>query len=92
MARKRGSVADLTLAKASAPAPASVTGEPQRTTGVNLPADVHALMRAVAMKRQKDRGGRASVSGVVADLVRDNRAKLEKEAGEYLEMAKKGLL
>jgi len=93
MARKRGSVADLTLAKPGAPPSKQADkSQPQRTTGVNLPADVHALMKAVAMKRARDRGGRASVSSVVTELVRDNRAALEKEAGEYLEMVRKGLL
>ena len=95
MARKRGSVADLTLAKPGTPA--AVRGptdapQPWRTTGINLPADILALMKAVAMKRARDRGGRASVSSVVTELVRANRAELEKEAGEYLEMARKGLL
>jgi len=90
MARKRGSVADLTLAKPGKAMPA--TDEPQRTTGINLPVEIHALMKAVAMKNQREHGGRASVSGVVVGLVEKHRAALEKEAGEYLELVHKGLL
>ena len=92
MARKRGSVADLTLAKPGKAPPPRPTDEPQRTTGINLPVVVHALMKAVAMKNQREHGGRASVSGVVVDLVEKHRAALEKEAGEYLELVRKGLL
>jgi len=92
MAKKRGSVADLTLAKPATAAVPRPADEPQRTTGINLPAEIHALMKAVAMKRQRDHGGRASVSGVVVGLVEKNRAALEKEAGEYLELVQRGML
>ena len=43
-----------------------------RTTGINLPSDVHALLRAVALKRAKEMGGRPSVSGILVGLVRQH--------------------
>ncbi len=57
-----------------------------RTTGINLPADVHALLRAVAFKRAKEQGGRASVSAVLVELVRQNEKQLRREAGRYLDL------
>lgn len=57
-----------------------------RTTGINLPADVHALLRAVALKRAKEQGGRASVSAVLVELVRQNEKQLRREAGRYLDL------
>ena len=39
-----------------------------RSTGINLPSDVHALLRAVALKRAKEMGGRPSVSAILVDL------------------------
>ena len=57
-----------------------------RTTGINLPSDVHALLRAVALKRAKERGGRPSVSGILVGLVREHQEELEDEAGRYLEL------
>ncbi len=57
-----------------------------RTTGINLPADVHSLLRAVAFKRAKEQGGRASVSAVLVELVRQNEKQLQREAGRYLDL------
>ncbi len=57
-----------------------------RTTGINLPSDVHALLRAVALKRAKEMGGRASVSGILVGLVREHQKELDEEAGRYLEL------
>ncbi len=57
-----------------------------RTTGINVPADVHALLRAVAFKRAKEHGGRASVSAVLVELVRQNEKQLRREAGRYLDL------
>ncbi len=57
-----------------------------RTTGINLPSDIHALLRAVALKRAKEMGGRPSVSGILVGLVRQHQEELEDEAGRYLEL------
>ncbi len=57
-----------------------------RTTGINLPTDVHALLRAIAFKRAKEQGGRASVSAVLVELVRQNEKQLRREAGRYLDL------
>ncbi len=57
-----------------------------RTTGINLPSDVHALLRAVALKRAKEMGGRPSVSAILVGLVRQHQTELEDEAGRYLEL------
>ena len=62
------------------------------TSGFNMPRDTLALLRAVAMKRAKEQGGRPSVSGVLYELVEEKRADLEKEAGPWMEMVEKGLL
>ena len=57
-----------------------------RSTGINLPSDVHALLRAVALKRAKEMGGRPSVSAILVGLVREHQGELEDEAGRYLEL------
>ncbi len=57
-----------------------------RTTGINLPADVHALLRAVSLKRAKEKGGRPSVSAVIVELVRARERELRKEAGKYMDL------
>ena len=57
-----------------------------RSTGINMPSDVHALLRAVALKRAKELGGRPSVSAILVDLVRQHQDELEDEAGRYLEL------
>jgi hypothetical protein len=41
-------------------------------TGVALPSDVHLLLRNAARGAQRAKGGRASVSALLADLVRRN--------------------
>ncbi len=57
------------------------------TTGLNLPRDLHALLRAVALKRAKEQGGaRPSVSGIIVGLCRQHQGELEKEAGRYLDL------
>ncbi len=61
------------------------TGE-TRTTGINVPADVHALLRAVSLKRAKERGGRPSVSAVIVELVRLREEELRREAGKYMDL------
>ena len=44
------------------------------------------LLRAVALKRAKEMGGRPSVSGILVGLVRQHQDELENEAGRYLEL------
>ncbi len=87
--RKRKSVGSVLDAAARAKAGADLadreSGE-TRTTGINLPADVHALLRAVSLKRAKERGGRPSVSAVLVDLVRRSEKDLMREAGKYLDL------
>ncbi len=56
------------------------------TAGVNMPKDLHALLRAVALKRAKEQGGRPSVSAIFVELCRQHQGELEKEAGRYLEL------
>ncbi len=56
------------------------------TTGVNMPKDLHALLKAVALKRAKEQGGRPSVSAIFVELCRRHQGELEKEAGRYLEL------
>ena len=58
----------------------AVTGETV-TTGLNMPAELLSLLKAVAMKRAKERGGRPSVSAISTELAEAVRADLEKEAG-----------
>jgi len=78
-----GSVLDAAArAKAASDGGGRELGE-TRTTGINLPADVHALLRAVSLKRAKERGGRPSVSAVLVGLVRQNEKELMREAGKY---------
>ena len=49
-------------------------------------SDIHALLRAVALKRAKEMGGRPSVSAILVGLVREHQTELEDEAGRYLEL------
>ena len=49
------------------------------TTAIHIPKHVWSLLRAVAFRRAQDRGGRASVSKLLTELVEGNRAQLEKE-------------
>ncbi len=50
-----------------------------RTTGINLPIEIWELLNRVAFVRAKKYGGRASVSALLLDLVRQHRKDLEKE-------------
>ena len=62
------------------------------TSGFNMQSEMLSLLKAVAMKRAKERGGRPSVSAILTELVEAQRAELEKEAGPWLELVKKGLI
>lgn len=50
-----------------------------RTTGVNLPARTHELLKSLALYRSYKTGERVSVSNILVDLVESNRERLEKE-------------
>jgi hypothetical protein len=52
------------------------------TTAIHLPRQTWTLLRAVAFQRAQKRGGRASVSGLIVELVERARAGLEKEISE----------
>ena len=90
---KRGSIIEnMRVAKPgekTAP-PAKATEAPADvetiTTGINMPQDLHALLRAVALKRAKERGGRPSVSAILVELARDREDEFREEAGRYLEL------
>lgn len=49
------------------------------TTAIHIPRDTWSLLRAVAFRRAQDRGGRASVSKLVAELVERHRGEFEHE-------------
>jgi hypothetical protein len=67
---------------------AKKTGEPKqrerpyKTTGVHLPADLWELLNRVAFERAKTRGGRASVSALLVDMIEKHRKGLELELGK----------
>jgi hypothetical protein len=50
-----------------------------RTTGINLPAEMWELLNRVAFERAKRFGGRGSVSALLVQLVERHRKELEKE-------------
>lgn len=52
---------------------------PYKTTGVHLPADLWALLNRVAFERARTKGGRASVSALLVDMIERHRKELEKE-------------
>ena len=54
----------------------AVTGETV-TTGLNMPAELLSLLKAVAMKRSKELGGRPSVSAILCGLAEEKRADLD---------------
>ena len=76
---------------AKAGPPAAAAGDTV-TTGLNMPAELLSLLKAVAMKRAKERGGRPSVSAILCELAEEKRADLEREAGPWLELVEKGLI
>lgn len=50
-----------------------------KTTGISLPPDVLELLIDLSVKRRKLRGGRASVSAILLELVQRHRDELEAE-------------
>lgn len=55
---------------------------PYKTTGVHLPADLWELLNRVAFERAKTKGGRASVSALLVEMIEKNRRTLELELGK----------
>jgi len=53
-----------------------------RTTGINLPADLWAFLNRVAFERARKYGGRPSVSALLVELVERHRKELEKELSD----------
>ena len=49
------------------------------TTAIHIPKTTWKLLRAVAFHRAQDRGGRASVSKLIVELVEARRAELDGE-------------
>lgn len=63
----------------AAPAAAPAEAEEMTTTAIHIPKTTLTLLRRVAVERAITKGGRPSVSAVLAELVEANRAELEKE-------------
>ena len=55
---------------------------PYKTTGVHLPKDLWELLNRVAFERARTRGGRASVSALLVEMIERNRKALELELGK----------
>jgi hypothetical protein len=60
---------------------AAVEGKERRykTTGVHLPVDLWELLNLVAFERARTKGGRASVSALLVDMIEGRRRELQKE-------------
>jgi hypothetical protein len=67
--------------KVKSTAPAIQTAPTNRTTGINLPADMWEMLNRVAFERAKKHGGRPSVSALLVNLVERHRKELENELG-----------
>lgn len=52
---------------------------PYKTTGVHLPSDLWELLNRVAFERARTRGGRASVSALLVEMIEKNRKALALE-------------
>ena len=63
----------------SAPEP---NKRPYKITGVHLPADLWELLNRVAFERARTKGGRASVSALLVEMIERNRKALELELGK----------
>jgi hypothetical protein len=55
---------------------------PYKTTGVHLPSELWELLNRVAFERARTRSGRASVSGLLVEMIERNRRALELELGK----------
>jgi hypothetical protein len=63
----------------SEPAPHDDAEHRSITTAIHIPEQTWKLLRAVAFHRAQDRGGRASVSRLITELVERHRAELDAE-------------
>ena len=59
------------------------------TSSIGMPESTWRLLRAVSFKRAAAKGGRASVSAMLVELVERNRKNFEREAGDYLKLMTK---
>ncbi|HLK65050.1 MAG TPA: hypothetical protein VKU19_16520 [Bryobacteraceae bacterium] len=59
--------------------PSEAKERPYKTTGLHLPADLWALLNRVAFERARTKGGRASVSALLVEMIERHRKELEKE-------------
>ena len=57
---------------------------PYKATGLHLPSDLWQLLNRVAFERARTRGGRASVSALLAEMIEKNRKALELELGKMV--------
>jgi hypothetical protein len=62
----------------------SACSRPFKTTGVHLPADLWELLNRVAFERARTKGGRASVSALLVEMIERNRKALELELAKTL--------
>ena len=60
--------------------PRDIVAEPKTITGINLPTELHLLLRQAARGKQRAVGGRASVSRLLAELIEKHRPELERLA------------
>jgi hypothetical protein len=59
--------------------PPETQERPYKTTGLHLPSDLWELLNRVAFERARTKGGRASVSALLVDMIEQHRKELEKE-------------
>jgi hypothetical protein len=64
-----------------APAEESPSAGATITTAIHIPKSAWNLLRAVAFHRAQTRGGRASVSKLISELIEERRPQLEQELG-----------
>jgi hypothetical protein len=50
-----------------------------KTTGLHLPEELWVLLNRVAFERARTKGGRASVSALLVEMIEQHRKQLEKE-------------
>jgi hypothetical protein len=60
-------------------AKAKLRDHPYKTTGVHLPSDQWEPLNRVAFERARTRGGRASVSALLVEMIEKNRKALALE-------------
>ena len=50
-----------------------------KTTGLHLPTDLWELLNRTAFERSRTKGGRASASAIIVELIERHRKELERE-------------